>query len=530
MYEDRDTADELRELLAALREDVITDAQAERLTALLRDNAEARRTYIRYMAIAAYFRGGTTGAGLADQRGTAATDGELPVVAASLPLGADGFSRFPPALAPWSGFALSYAAAAVIVGIGLLVGWACQVSAPQIERREFVGKSARPAAPPLLVEAEKTFVGRITGMVDCRWADPHNAPVGFDRIPAGRKCALLSGLLEITYDAGAKVILEGPCDYTVNSKTGGYLALGKATARVDKKAKGEGGKREQRESHRSDCFFVRTPTATVTDLGTEFGVEVDTSGASRAQVFQGKVELRVNDRNATAAKVVSLSENQSARVDVGGNPVVAVSGERDRAGEFVREMPRRERIKLFNTGVNLKMGEADPHWQVVTRSDQPNFKPRQAVVTEAGCSMWLANQSDRSQWISLLGGDSVVPNGVVCTFRTTFELNGVRLATAILHGWFAVDNHIGAIRLNGHDMPVPKHGREEFGRFHSFSVERGFVEGVNVLEFDVENWVERQAAMRPSPMGLLVELEGSVLSTWPGAAAKVSHLKRVTER
>ncbi len=36
MSESRDTADEMRELLAALREDVITDAQAERLVELLR--------------------------------------------------------------------------------------------------------------------------------------------------------------------------------------------------------------------------------------------------------------------------------------------------------------------------------------------------------------------------------------------------------------------------------------------------------------------------------------------------------------
>ena len=42
----------------------------------------------------------------------------------------------------------------------------------------------------------------------------------------------------------------------------------------------------------SQLFSVRTPTAVVTDLGTEFGVEVDKSGATRSYVFRGKVELR----------------------------------------------------------------------------------------------------------------------------------------------------------------------------------------------------------------------------------------------
>jgi hypothetical protein len=523
MCEDHNTTDELRELLAALREDVITDVQAERLTALLRDDAEARRTYIRYMAIAAYFRGSS-----ADRPGKKAADEERPVVAAVLPTSIGDLGRLPPALAPWSGFALSYAAAAVIVGIGLLVGWACQVSAPQIERREFADKNLRPTPPPLPIETQKLFVGRITGMVECRWADPHDAPIGFDRIPKGRKYALVAGLMEITYDTGAKVILEGPCEYAVESKIGGHLTLGRATARVDKKANG-GGKKEQREGGPSEHFFVRTPTATVTDLGTEFGVEVDKSGASRAHVFQGKVELRVTAQGA-AAEVVSLIENQSARVDVAANHAVRVTGEQAQPREFVRTMPRRERIKLFNTGVNLKIGQPDPHWQVVARSDQPNFSPKQAVVTEAGYSMWLANQSDRSQWISVVGGESTAPDGAVCTFRTTFELNGVRPATAILHGWFAVDNHIRAIRLNGRSNPVPKHGYEEFGRFHSFSVERGFVEGVNVLEFDVENGVDRRTERLPSPFGLLIELEGSVLSTWPGAAAEMSRLNRAAER
>ena len=39
--------------------------------------------------------------------------------------------------------------------------------------------------------------------------------------------------MEITYDTGAKVILQGPVTYEVQSKDGGYLSLGKLTARVE---------------------------------------------------------------------------------------------------------------------------------------------------------------------------------------------------------------------------------------------------------------------------------------------------------
>ena len=43
--------------------------------------------------------------------------------------------------------------------------------------------------------------------------------------------------MEITYDTGAKVILQGPVTYEVESKDGGFLSVGKLTARVEKKVR-----------------------------------------------------------------------------------------------------------------------------------------------------------------------------------------------------------------------------------------------------------------------------------------------------
>ena len=50
----------------------------------------------------------------------------------------------------------------------------------------------------------------------------------------GDKFALASGLMEITYDTGAKVILQGPVTYEVESN-GGYLSVGKLTGKLEKK-------------------------------------------------------------------------------------------------------------------------------------------------------------------------------------------------------------------------------------------------------------------------------------------------------
>ena len=58
-------------------------------------------------------------------------------------------------------------------------------------------------------------------MVDCKWH-------GGSRVSLGQKLDLASGLMEITYDTGAKVILQGPVTYEVESN-GGYLSVGKLT-------------------------------------------------------------------------------------------------------------------------------------------------------------------------------------------------------------------------------------------------------------------------------------------------------------
>ena len=50
--------------------------------------------------------------------------------------------------------------------------------------------------------------------------------------------------MEITYNTGAKVILQGPVTYEVESN-GGYLAVGKLTGKLEK---GEGGRGKAEET------------------------------------------------------------------------------------------------------------------------------------------------------------------------------------------------------------------------------------------------------------------------------------------
>ena len=259
---------------------------------------------------------------------------------------------------PVGSFLFSYSVGAVLLGIGLLIGWTWRIHYDQ----KLVQNPPRHSPVSGKSEAEPQFVGRITGLVDCRWAKwsvvsgqwsvvseseipspKSQIPNQELLVPLGAKYNLTSGFMEITYDTGAKVILQGPCTYEVESASGGFLSLGKLTARVETKIRGQGsGVRVEGRANRQPSplrkgdgtnhfarpsplilhpssphplFSVRTPTAVVTDLGTEFGVEVTSDRRNIVSVFKGQVELRTGGGERGGSESHVVSQGQSAVVD-----------------------------------------------------------------------------------------------------------------------------------------------------------------------------------------------------------------------
>ena len=246
-------------------------------------------------------------------------------------------------------------------------------------------------------------------------------------------------------------------------------------------------------------FSVRTPTAIVTDLGTEFGVEVERSGTTRSHVFQGRIELRRPGTSVARLRQaargaskggggIQLGENESATVEASqGRAAKVIRGTGPSSPPvFVRHMPQRVPIRVFSTGLGLREGDPDPHWQIVAWSGDPKFKPQAAVVA-ISLTAYLENDPARAQWISTARDLPNLPAGRF-TFRTTFDLAGASPESAVLQGWFIADNHVDAIRLNGHAVSVPQHrSNPPFDTLHTFTAGSGFVEGTNVLEIEVYN-------------------------------------------
>ena len=112
----------------------------------------------------------------------------------------------------------------------------------------------------------RAVVGKVTAMVNCQWADSNNTiEMGAD-VNVRRVFALASGILEITYENGAKVVLEGPALFSADSHNSGLLLRGKLTAHTKKVAD-------------RPLFCVHSPTAVVTERGDcQFGMDVDRAG------------------------------------------------------------------------------------------------------------------------------------------------------------------------------------------------------------------------------------------------------------
>jgi hypothetical protein len=316
-------------LIEAVCNGIADDAQLRDLESLLLTDEKARRSYAYLLELDANLQwlvGSQYAGGAALAKFIAAKEtpsvSPAPTFPATLLHSMVGYFS--------SGWPVAYLVATVILGIGLTIGAFTYVSQPG----QVATHSLPPAAEhPLAPESLPASVGRITGMVDCKWA---GAAVDSTRVTLGQKFELTSGLMEIAYDRGAKVILQGPATYEVDSKNGGFLPIGKLTGKVEvEKAKG---------------FSVRTPTATITDLGTEFGVEVQSDGTVETHVFVGEVRVdtaKAQEDLSQGTQVIRAG--QSVLVKQGERLSVSVRNSNEAAQQFIRAIPAPSRRMTENT-------------------------------------------------------------------------------------------------------------------------------------------------------------------------------------
>lgn len=179
----------------------------------------------------------------------------------------EGAARKPASVLRWSAGGLLAAcglAAAVVVAL----------------TPSFQARPARPASAP-------ANVATLLWAENARW-NSRVAPMREgERIGTGR-IELESGSAVVQFDSGAIAVLSGPAAMQLKSRGSARLHHGQVTVRAPEGAAG---------------FTLHTPASDVTDLGTEFAVKVEATGATEVHVIEGEVEYR---RPAAGLRVAKL--------------------------------------------------------------------------------------------------------------------------------------------------------------------------------------------------------------------------------
>ena len=343
-----------------------------------------------------------------------------------------------------------------------------------------------PAPQSEWAKSAPAFVARVTGEYHAEWAPMPVAVMYGSHLRAGQELVLDAGVVEITFDTGAAILLEGPAHLALRRGNAVTLGSGKFSARV--------------ESAATAGFVVATPDLEIVDLGTEFGVVVEPE-ATEVQVFSGSVMVNSASVNSAPGSVI-LTTGQTAvlhrsegKLQTGAAPTHTL----------VRSLPRDEALRVFSTGAERRGADADAHWEVVAAVGDPAFEPGPARLLQQLYHKYLPNEPGRSSWITIDRRGSY-PAQATYTFRQTFDLTGFDPATCRIHGWLLADNFVLAVRINGQRIAgwserAP--AADDFRTPHPFRIEQGFVPGENVVEFDLLN-----SGDAPSAAALRVQWQG----------------------
>jgi|GEM_PF-3549575 len=120
----------------------------------------------------------------------------------------------------------------------------------------------------------KSEIATITRSVDVKWTGEAPKPQQV-RLLQDQLVQLESGQLEITYDTGARVWLEGPVSVRLRSARSIELTRGRLAVDIDGTEKEEAPDAENASDETDETFTVITPEARVVDLGTRFALSVE---------------------------------------------------------------------------------------------------------------------------------------------------------------------------------------------------------------------------------------------------------------
>jgi len=220
-------------------------------------------------------------------------------------------------------------------------------------------------------------IGKLTGAYEIQWRGSRPRPG--EPLYAG-SYNLRGGVAKMELGKGTSLLLEAPCQVKLVSVGEMILKSGRVSVLVPSQAKG---------------FQVRTPTATITDLGTEFGVITYPDGSTETHVFKGHINITIDPSKTGRPTSLLVNEGQASAVNATRRTIRG--GLTARADLFLLQLPPPrqpasplERLNLadivgggngrgtgtLDHGINLGTGQAFKHPADAVKLPQRNvFRP-----------------------------------------------------------------------------------------------------------------------------------------------------------
>ena len=194
-----------------------------------------------------------------------------------------------------------------------------KVLVSKIESQKAVRKSSnRPLFPLMAAAAAIVFmvlfvrfvppkggveVATLSGSINAKWDDQADQIQTGSRLVTGRTSLFLrEGMAELLFDNDARVLVDAPAEFRIIHDDQIELDYGRIYATIPPQALG---------------FTVSTPSAKIIDLGTEFGIDTDSWGATELHVIKGKTML-FSDLEDDSKVKYEVNQGQAKKVtDVG---------------------------------------------------------------------------------------------------------------------------------------------------------------------------------------------------------------------
>jgi hypothetical protein len=161
-------------------------------------------------------------------------------------------------------------------------------------------------------------IGKLTGAYEVQWrgSNPHPGEPLYTGL-----YDLREGVAKMELGQGMSLMVEAPCQVELTSVDEVNLRKGRLVV-TSSQAKG---------------FRVRTLTALITDLGTEFGVIVHSDGSTEAHVLKGHISVALGLNKSNQSTSLVVNEEQAMTVDAAGQTIR--SGLAARADLFLLQLP-----------------------------------------------------------------------------------------------------------------------------------------------------------------------------------------------